>query len=192
MMAKSVADGLVRAPFAGIVSEKMISPGEWVAPGKALFTLVKDDPLKIDLSVPESAVSKVAVGQHVELTAIAFPGKHYGATIKRLGAEIGHSRALIAEAELEPGSDLVPGMFAEAHVVIGQTPHVVAPATAVAKRGKDWRAFVIEKGVVEEHIVQLGEPPAAGQVAILDGVAKGAKLVAKVTDAITDGVKVVE
>src|SRR5262245_52484751 len=34
MMTKSVADGLVRAPFGGIISEKMVSPGEWVAPGK--------------------------------------------------------------------------------------------------------------------------------------------------------------
>ena len=56
MMSKSVADGLVRAPFDGVVAEKNVAPGEWVAPGKPLFTLVDDDPLKIELSVPEVAV----------------------------------------------------------------------------------------------------------------------------------------
>ena len=40
-------DGIVRAPFDGIVSERAISVGEWVAPGRALFTLVDADPLKL-------------------------------------------------------------------------------------------------------------------------------------------------
>ena len=69
MMSKSVADGLVRAPFDGIVSEKMVSPGEWVAPGKPLFTLVDDDPLKVELSISEIAVRAVKQDQRVELVS---------------------------------------------------------------------------------------------------------------------------
>src|SRR5262249_46648290 len=66
MSMKSVSDGMVRAPFAGIVDSKNVSPGEWVAPGKALFTLVDEDPLKIQLSVPERAVDKVHKDQRVD------------------------------------------------------------------------------------------------------------------------------
>ncbi|MDB4952721.1 MAG: putative Co/Zn/Cd efflux system rane fusion protein [Myxococcales bacterium] len=193
MMSKSVADGLVRAPFDGLIAEKMVSPGEWVAPGKALFTLVKDDPLKINLSVPEKAVPAIKKDQRVEIIAVARPEKAFGATVTRLGAEISKSRALIVEATLDKGSDLVPGMFAEAHVIIGQTTHVVLPEGAVVKRGKTWHAFVVRKDhEVEERLVQLGTPPAAGQVTIIQGVEKGEKVVAKVTDQIVDGTKVVE
>ena len=76
--------------------------------------------------------------------------------------------------------------------MIGQTPHVIAPAEAVVQRGKQWHAFVIKNGEVVERLVQLGPVPAPGQVSILQGVAKGEKLVAKVTDQITDGTKVTE
>jgi membrane fusion protein (multidrug efflux system) len=192
MMAKSVADGMVRAPFDGVVSEKMISPGEWVAPGKALFTLVKDDPLKIELSVPEAAVSAVKTGQQVQIVAVARPDKAYGATVTRMSAEIGRTRSLIIDAQLDKGSDLVPGMFAEAHLTIGSTPRVVLPADAVVKRGKQWHAFVDTNGEAEDRIVQLGEAPAAGQVAIVQGVVKGEKIIGKVTAQIVDGTKVAE
>ena len=192
MISKSVSDGLVRAPFDGQVTEKSVAPGEWVAPGRTLFTLVDDDPLRIELSVPEAGVRAIQKGQKVELTAVAQPGKKYAATISRVGGEIGRSRALIVEATLDPQSELVPGMFAEAHVTIGQTPRPVVPAEAVVQRGKLWHAFVAVKGELQDRIVQVGGSPAPGQVAILQGVNKGDKVVAKVTDQIIDGLRVVE
>ena len=192
MMSKSVADGLVRAPFDGVVSEKMVSPGEWVQPGKALFTLVDADPLKISLSVPEKAVIAVHKDQRVDIVATAYPDKKYGATVTRLGAEIGRSRALIAEATLDKGADLVPGMFAEAHVTVGQTTRVIVPADAVIHRGKTWHAFVIKNGEAEDRIVQVGPPPADGQVSIVQGIAKGEKVITKLNDQIVDGTRVVE
>jgi RND family efflux transporter MFP subunit len=193
MITKSVSDGLVRAPFDGQVTEKSVTPGEWVAPGRTLFTLVDDDPLRIELSVPEGAVRSIQKGQKVELTAVAQPGKSYTAAVTRIGGEIGKSRSLIVEATLDPQTDLVPGMFAEAHVAIGQTPRPVVPAEAVVLRGKLWHAFVAVKGgELQDRIVQVGASPAPGQVSILQGVAKGDKVVAKVTDQITDGLRVVE
>lgn len=187
MMSKSVADGLVRAPFDGVISEKMVSPGEWVAPGKPLFTLVDDEPLKVELSISELAIKLIKQGQRVELVSVSQPDKPIGATITRLGAEIGRTRSLIVEATVDKGSELVPGMFVEAHIEKGKVPRPVLPAEAVVKRGKSWRAFVIKKGEVEERIVQLGPTPEPGKVSIAQGVEKGEKVVAKVTDDIVDG-----
>jgi hypothetical protein len=82
-------------------------------------------------------------------------------------------------------------MFAEAHVVIGQTSRPVLPAEAVVKRGKLWHAFIALKGELHDQIVQIG-PASAGQVSILQGVTKGDKLVAKVTEQIIDGLRVTE
>jgi membrane fusion protein (multidrug efflux system) len=187
MMSKSVADGLVRAPFDGVISEKMVSPGEWVAPGKPLFTLVDNDPLKAELSISEIAVPMVKKGQRVELYTVAHPDQPIGATITRLGAEIGRTRSLIVEAEIDKDSGLVPGMFVEARIQIGEVTRAIVPKEAVAKRGKTWRAFVIKKGEVEERVVQLGPDPAEGMRSISQGLTKGEKVVAKVTDEVVDG-----
>jgi membrane fusion protein (multidrug efflux system) len=243
LITKSIADGLVRAPFDGVVTEKSVVAGEWVAPGRTLFTLVDDDPLKIELSVPEAAVRAIQMGQKVELVAVAFPDKTFSATITRIGGEIGRSRSLIVEATVErrsrevqddkggraaperrsrevqddkggraaperrsrevqddkggratpdPQKELVPGMFAEAHVVIGQTPRPVLPAEALVKRGKTWHAFVAVKGELQDHIVQVGPSPEPGKVSILQGVTKGDKVVAKISDQIIDGLRVIE
>ena len=194
MIGKSISDGLVRAPFDGQVTEKTVAPGEWVAPGKTLFTLVDDDPLKIELSVPEREVPRIQQGQKVDLTTIARPDKHYTATVSRIGGEIGKSRALVVEATLDPGTDLVPGMFAEAHVTTGQTQRPVVPKTAVAQRGKTkiLHAFVAVNGELKERIVQISPSTDPERVAILQGVAKGEQIVTQLNDKIEDGLRVVQ
>ncbi len=190
MFRKSVSDGLVRAPFDGLVAEKQVTPGEWVAPGRPLFALVDDDPLRVELSVPELAVPAIRDGQKVQVTAVATKGKNYEATITRIGVEIGQRRSMTIEATLAKGSDLVPGMFVEANVVIGQTPRPVVPESAVAKRGKTWHAFVVRNGEVEERIIQKAASLEPGKVAIQNGVATGEQVVATVTPQIVDGLRV--
>jgi len=192
MMMKSVADGIVRAPFDGIVTQKNVSPGEFVSPGKPLFTLVDDDPLKIELSVPEAEVRAIKEGQDVELVAVAAPDKVAKAKITRIGAEIGRTRSLIVEARIDPGSGLVPGMFAEARITTGEAPRPVVPKDAVVKRGKTWHAFVVAKGEAVDRIVQIAPAADPNQVAIVQGVAKGEKVITKVTEQITDGRSVAE
>lgn len=219
MITKSVADGLVRAPFDGLVASKSVTPGEWVSPGRPLFTLVDDEPLKIELSVSEKAVRAVKPGQKVTLTAVARPDKQYTATVTRIGAEIGRTRSLTVEATLDskvgratgldplesiggadiqgrPNGDteLVPGMFAEAHLVIGLIPRPVVPMDAIALRGKTWHAFVVVNGEVQDRVVQLGSPPADGMVAIVKGLVKGEVVVRNVRDGkspqVIDGLRV--
>lgn len=192
LITKSISDGLVRAPFDGVVTEKAVAPGEWVAPGRTLFTLVDDDPLKIELSVPEAAVRAIQSGQQVELSAVAQPGRTYTARVTRIGGEIGRSRALVVEATLDPQRELVPGMFAEAHVIVGERPRLVVPAGAVVQRGKLWHAFVAVNGELQDRIVQIGRAATADQVAILQGVTKGEQIVTQVTDQIVDGQHVVQ
>jgi membrane fusion protein (multidrug efflux system) len=191
-MAKTVSDGMVRAPFDGVVDQKSVSPGEWVAPGKSLFTLVDDDPLKLELSVPERAVAKIKKDMHVDVSSVAAPGKTYGATITRLGAEIGQNRALTVEATLDKGSELIPGMFAEARVTIDHHDHVVIPKNAVVRKDKTWRAFVDKNGIAEERIVQLGTPPNDDQVSVLQGIDKGEKVITTIDPKLADGSKVTE
>ena len=191
LIGKSIADGVVRAPFAGVISDRWVSPGEWVGPGLRLVSLVDDDPLTVELSVPERWVPRMTIGQAVAVSAIAYPEQKFAATVVRLGAEIGRqTRALTVEAELAPGSSLKPGMFAEAQVTLGDTPMAVVPKSSLVKRGSTWRLFVVVKGHLEERVVQLGPELADGKVALLRGAVAGEKVALKVTETVADGVRV--
>ena len=189
--AKGVSDGIVRAPFDGIVSERGVQIGEWVAPGRALFTLVDSDPLRVELTVPETHVPSITRGQPVAIHTVARPGTKYPATITRLAAEIGRTRSLIVEATVTDHRDqLVPGMFVEATVVTGSVNLPVLPATAVVRRGKSWHAFVLAGDALEDRIVQLGPEPKPGAVSIIQNLAAGERVAARITDQITDGLRV--
>ncbi len=177
LISKSITDGVVRAPFAGVVADRWVSPGEWVGPGMRLVTLVDDDPLTVELSVPERWVPRMKEGQEVTVSAIAYPEQRFPATVTRIGAEVGRmTRALTVEAELKPGSSLRPGMFAEAQLVLGQQPMAVVPRTALVQRGSTWRLFVVVKGHLEERVVQLGPDLGEDKVALLRGAVPGDKV----------------
>jgi len=199
MIAKAVADGLVRAPFDGVVADRSVNAGEWVAPGRPLFTLVDDEPLKIELSVPEKAVQAIKLGQQVALTAVATDCVTYRATVSRVGAEIGRTRSMIIEATTDKAFrgtvdsaafakvdaaaapfTLVPGMFAEAEVVLGQTQRPIVPATALFQKGKQWHVYAAVDGELQDKIVQRGPSPAPGQVSILQGLTGTEQVVANV------------
>lgn len=193
LVGKSIADGVVRAPFAGRIDGRWVSPGEWVQPGMRLVTLVDDDPLHVELQVSEAYVPRVAVGQEVAVAAVAFPGQNFPAKVTRLGAEIGRqSRALVAEAELAPGSPLTPGMFAEAAITLAVKPMPLVPANALVKRGTTWRIFAVVKGRLEERVVQRGPELADGRIALLRGAAVGEKVAAPITEQVADGVAVAQ
>jgi membrane fusion protein (multidrug efflux system) len=191
MVTKSIADGIIRAPFAGVVNDTWVSPGEWAAPGNKLVTLVDDDPLKLELQVPESAAPQVKIGQAVEIEAVAFPGQVFPATITRVAAEVGRqSRALLAEAEVAKGTPLRPGMFAEARLAIGDVVMPIVPTSALVKRGSTWRVFVVVKGRLEERVVQLGPALSGDRTAVVRGVAAGERVASPVTDQVIDGLRV--
>ena len=191
MVTKSIADGVIRAPFAGVVNDVWVSPGEWAAPGMRLLTLVDDDPLSLELQVPESAASRIHAGQAVEIQALAFPDQTYQATVTRVGAEIGRmTRALVADADLAPGSPLRPGMFAEARLAVGERELPAIPRAAVAKRGSTWRAWVVVKGRLEERVVQRGPDLPGDRVAVLQGISLGEKVASPVTAQVVDGLRV--
>jgi membrane fusion protein (multidrug efflux system) len=192
MMAKSVADGIVRAPFDGVVAQKSVAPGEFVAPGRPLFTLVDDDPLKIEISVPEAEVPSVRDGQEVELRAVAVPDQAHKAKITRIGAEVGRTRALIVEATVTATADgampaeLKPGMFAEVRIEIGKVRRPVVPRQAVVRRGKTQHVFVVVDAEardgrpagkeLRDQIVQIAPAASAEQWAIVQGLGAGEKV----------------
>jgi hypothetical protein len=165
--------------------------------------------------VPEVGVRAVRLDARVDLISVADPEKTYGATVTRIGAEVGRTRSLIVEAQIDKDTPLKPGMFAEARVTIGLVERPVIPRSALrGKCGKEptlevgsgsaskivpkekcrgpWRVFVVVKGELEERVVQLGPDSGPGKVSIVQGITAGEKVVEKPTEQTVDGLRVVE
>jgi membrane fusion protein (multidrug efflux system) len=188
---KQITDGVVRAPFSGVISQKLVEVGEWVSPGARVVELQNDDPLKVTVDVPESAATYVALNQPVSLQSVSFPGKTFNAKITKVGVSLTTMpRALVCEATIDPGTPLVPGMFVTVLIVVDHAPMPAVPKEALAQRGTTWRLWADVKGHLEERVVQLGPELPNGKFAIADGVKAGEKVAAKVTEQVADGARV--
>ena len=189
---KSLSDTAVRAPFAGLVAERAVSIGDYVTTGARVATVVSIDPLRVELTVPEQAVSLIKVGQQVRLTVDAYPNEQFAATVRFVSPSLRvDQRALTVEAmAANKDGRLKPGLFATALIEQGApTPALTVPETAVETVSGTSRVYVINNGKAEERIVTLGEK-VAGQIEITTGVAKGEIVAAEPRGRITDGMPV--
>jgi membrane fusion protein (multidrug efflux system) len=192
LAAKAVGDTIVRAPFAGVVDEKSVTIGEYVRAGTPVATVVEIDPVRLELNVPESFVGQVAEGQELLFDVPAFPSAEpRRGVVKYLGGAMRRpSRDLVVEALVDnKDGKLRPGMFAVAHLKIGELPLPVVPRTAVRTDSELARVYVVREGRLEERLVQLGRSQ-GGDVAVLAGVKPGERIVAKLSDEVRDGSKV--
>jgi RND family efflux transporter MFP subunit len=189
---KTVADTAVRAPFAGLVAERLVSVGDYVTRGTRIATVVRVDPIRVELTVPEQAVSLVRVGQAVKLTVDAYPDVVFDATVKFVSPSLrADQRALTVEA-IAPNPDgrLKPGLFATASIQQPQSaPALLVPAGAVETISGTSRIYVIRDAVAEERIVTLGDP-FDGRIEITSGLQAGDMIAADPKGRLTDGAKV--
>src|SRR5205085_7440446 len=79
---KALADTVVRAPFAGLVAQRMVSIGDYVTRGMKVAEVVRITPLRIELTVPEQFVASVTVGQPVSFSVDAFPGRTFEGRVR--------------------------------------------------------------------------------------------------------------
>lgn len=186
---KSVADTAVRAPFSGIVAERLVSVGDYVTRGARVATVVRIDPLRVELTVPEQWISRVAVGQQVRLTVDAYSGEEFPATVRFVSPSVrSDQRALTVEAVApNPDGRLKPGLFATA--LLRQpdaAPALLAPKAAVETIAGTSRVYVVENGLAEERIVTTGE--AVGDaIELTSGVAAGEVVAAAPKGRLADG-----
>jgi membrane fusion protein (multidrug efflux system) len=170
---------VIKAPFAGVVGLRKVSPGSYIGIGTAIVNLEKIDVLKLDFKLPEQFLPSVAVGQAVDVIVDAQPGKTFVGEIYAIDPLVDvNGRALALRARL-PNADLLlrPGLFARVLVKGKQTREaVLAPESAIVPRGGETYVFRIEAGKAVEAKVKQGERRGA-EVEILEGVLPNTLLV---------------
>ncbi|MEY4581355.1 MAG: hypothetical protein RL701_6058 [Pseudomonadota bacterium] len=190
---KALGDAVIRAPFTGVVSERMIDVGEYVQPQTQVVHLVATDPLRLRLNVPEQMVSEVREGMQVELQVPAHRDAWFKGTLRYVSASLREqTRDLLVEA-LVPNAEqkLRPGMFAVARVVMPHAAAVVVPQASLRMDGDFARLFVANNGVLEERIVELGTRDTEW-VEVRRGVKAGEAVVSPFSVEAKDGVPIAQ
>jgi membrane fusion protein (multidrug efflux system) len=189
---KAASDTVVRAPFAGVVVERMVSTGDYVTRGMKVAQVVRVMPLRIALTVPEQFVADVTVGQTVSFSVDAFSGRTFEGRVRYVSPSLrAEQRALTVEAVVpNTNGELKPGMFATALI---QQPKkvqaVVVPAAAVRVVSGTSRVFVIAGDRAEERLVTTGQV-LDQLVEISSGLSRGEKVATANVPQLVDGVKV--
>jgi len=189
---KALADTVVRAPFSGLVAQRMVSVGDYVTKGMKVAVVVRIDPLRAQLTIPEQLVSAVGVGQPIAFAVDAYPGREFAGTIRYVSPALqADQRALTVEALVpNPRNELKPGLFATARVQQPKpTPALLVPATAIQTTSGTSRVYVVNGDRAEERIVTTGQP--VGQlVEITSGLKAGERVATANVTKLVDGAKV--
>lgn len=193
ILEKAVADTAIRAPFDGWVAERLVSVGEQVSSGMQatkVVTLVRIDPLRLLLTVPQQNIASIELGQRVFFHVDSFPNRTFEAKVKFIAPVVNETRSMLVEAlARNPDAILRPGMFVTAEVQLGnKQPSIFAPITAVRKNGEVGRVFVVRDGLAQETVVAFGER-VGNKIEIRTGLTGNEILVAN-PDSVKDGDKV--
>lgn len=174
----------VLAPFDGAVAERRAGLGDVLTPGAPLLELVRFDPLRVRLVVPEQDAGRVAVGQTVELTLDSARERNLSGALLRLAPALdGASRTLWAELELpNPDGLLRPGSFVRAAIEYDPAhTALLVPEAALVRFAGTVRVFVVEDGRAVERRPSLGRersgPGGEIEVEVLAGLELGERVV---------------
>jgi RND family efflux transporter MFP subunit len=154
---QQLEDTVVYSPLDGVVQEKKTSAGEYLAAGAPIVNVVRIDPLRLRVEVPERESHGVKMGQSVRVTVEGDPESYLG-YIKRLSPTISEqNRVLSVEADVRNNGRLRPGAFVKAEIVTNQTNTAVTvpPNALVTFAGID-KVIIVENGQALEKTVTVG------------------------------------
>jgi cobalt-zinc-cadmium efflux system membrane fusion protein len=175
----------VTAPIAGTVTQRRVGPGQWVSAGQGdpVFTIADLSTMWLVAAVRELDVPLIRVGQRVEVTVGALPGRRFDARIVRMSAGLDPAtRRLTVMAEVQdPENLLKPEMFANFRIAVGEAKISPAvPVSAVIFRGPEANLWValegnrfalrrIAPGIRDGDMLQVDEGLAAGERVVTGG-----------------------
>jgi multidrug efflux pump subunit AcrA (membrane-fusion protein) len=189
---RSLSYALVFAPISGYVSERPADLGEYVSPTSKVATIVRTNPLRMRIDIPEQTISAVQVGQGVSINVSAYPDRAFTGRIARISPNVAAtSRTLTVEAEVENNDGLLkPGQFATVRIQQATaSAAVLVPARAVHTEGASSHLFVIKNGRAEMRLVQLGQTE-GDLVEIRSGVAADEQVAVSNVELLSDGMAV--
>ena len=150
----------IRAPFSGLIGLRSVSIGDYVKEGADMVNLEAVDPLKVDFRVPEVYLSQLRVGQSLQLTLDAMPGKNYEGKVFAINPLIDAAgRAVVIRAQVHnQDATLRPGMFARVRLLTREVQDaLVVPEQAIVPQGDEWYVYRVIDGKAQRTKVEIGQ-----------------------------------
>lgn len=183
----------VKAPFDGVITERLVHPGALVGPSSsALLQLEQNTRLRLVVAVPEAQVSGIAKGAPVSFTVTAYPGETFQGAVARSSQTLdAKTRSMAVEMDVSnPGGKLAPGMYAEVHWPVRRPrPSLLVPPSSVVVTTE--RMFVIRvRGGKAEWVNVTRGAPAGDLVEVIGPLNPGDEIVKRASDEIREGAAV--
>lgn len=169
----------IRAPFSGVVTEKKADPGTLASPGMTIFTVEDTRSYRLEVTVDESDVHLLRVGQSAPVNIDALgTAEAAGQVVQIVPAADPGSRSFLVKIELPRDSHLRSGLFGRAQLARGERFALLIPRAAVVERGQLQGVYVLDaEQVASMHYVTLGRTMGQ-QVEVLSGLQGGERLIA--------------
>lgn len=178
---QELEDAVIRAPFDGRIQDRQVAPGSFIQVGDPVATLIRDDPLRYQGTVPEIYAPEIKVNQQVRLRT-SKESDLPEVKITRISPSLDpFSRSLLFEAIVpNPDKAIQAGQFAQGEVVLDQSRQVLAlPRSAIvefAGTQKVWKVMddqavehSVETGIKRGELVQVLQGLDSGDVVLIDG-----------------------
>jgi len=187
---QQVDDTQIRAPIAGIVSDRPANIGDVVSPGTAILTVIDPSSLRLEALVPSDQIGQVKAGQRVRFTIRGFPNQTFTGKVERVSptADPITRQVSIFVALPNVTGKLIAGLFAEGRVESAVRKGVVVPLSAIDETGAVTTVTRIKDGKAERVAVQLGlRQPETELIEVVSGVASGDVVIVGSAKAVAPG-----
>lgn len=184
-----LAYATVRAPFAGVITEKHVLPGDLATPGLPLLVLESTQHLRAEGTIPEKAASTLRPGAVINVLPDEAATPVAGRLDEISAAADAVSRSVLVKVSL-PAGTVRSGQFVRLQVASGTAEALFVPADAVTRFGQMERIFVVEQNRATLRLVKTGRTT-GGRVEILSGLNAGETVVLSPPAALRDSQPVI-
>lgn len=174
----------IKAPFAGRLGIRKVDVGQYINPGAVLVTLQQLDPIYVDFTLPEQAMTQIKAGLKVTASVDAYPDTKFEGEITSINSKVDEAtRNIQARATFKNSEHkLLPGMYALVDIETGEAQrHITLPQTAISFNPYGSTVYLVEKGEgdklqAKQAFVTTGLTR-GDQIAVLTGVKEGDEVV---------------
>ena len=167
---------LVRAPYSGILTSRMVEPGETVDVGRQLVSGVSLEKLRVLTHVPQSIIKAVRQRHYAIVVTRDSEIVSTDMTFFPFADPLTHSFALRVRLP-QSGDELLPGMHVKIAMEVGRENKIVIPFNAVAFRGEVTGVYVLQDDKLHFRHVRLGRRLENNEVVVVAGISPGDRVV---------------
>lgn len=195
---RDAANANLTAPFDGVISLRDVEPFVEVSKGEAIFQIDSEGALEVELSIPDSVISRLVAGTPVMIEASTIAGCGCPGRITEVGVAAGSANAVpVTAAILESPGGLIPGMAVEASIMLSNRDGprgFLVPLVAVAAGDDQSRGYVFKydpaEGVVRRTAIKSEGIISGNLISVAEGVGAGDIVAGAGVSFLRDGQKV--